>query len=245
MKALVVDDDIVSRMALMDLLSGFGAFELVEAEDGEAAWALLQAGLRPVICFCDVRMPRLSGIELLQRLRTVAGLGEMPFVLVSSAADRDTVLQAVKLGAAGYILKPFQVSEARAHLEKIFKSTLDKLAESPPATLKRLNIGPERLIAYLSAFHGQLETGIGDIAALLDADDEKGARQRLDTLHTGCVTLGIWHVASRLDLLRKDGLDGPLIAEVLAEVAAAVQRQSARVKAGATAAAPGAPGAAA
>ncbi|HZV67067.1 MAG TPA: hypothetical protein VFG03_19400 [Telluria sp.] len=43
MKALLVDDDIVSRMALIDLLSVYGIFELVEAEDGEAAWALLDA----------------------------------------------------------------------------------------------------------------------------------------------------------------------------------------------------------
>ena len=47
MKALVVDDDIVSRMALMDLLAAYGVFELIEADDGAAAWALLAAGLRP------------------------------------------------------------------------------------------------------------------------------------------------------------------------------------------------------
>src|SRR5436305_15021572 len=106
MKALVVDDDIVSRMALMDLLSVYGIFELIEAEDGEVAWALLEAGLRPVICFCDVRMPRMSGIGLLQRMKALPALSDVPFVLVSSASDRETVLQAVKLGAVGYILKP-------------------------------------------------------------------------------------------------------------------------------------------
>jgi two-component system chemotaxis response regulator CheY len=101
MKALVVDDDIVSRMALMDLLSVYGLFDLVEADDGEAAWMLLEGGLRPVICFCDVRMPRMSGIDLLQRIKQHPLLKELPFVLVSSASDRDTVLQAIKLGAVG------------------------------------------------------------------------------------------------------------------------------------------------
>src|ERR1700712_3827619 len=102
MKALVVDDDIVSRMALIDLLSVYGIFELVEAEDGEAAWALFEAGLRPVTCFCAVTMPRMSGIDLLQRMKATPALRELPFVLVSSASDRDTVLQAVRLGAVGY-----------------------------------------------------------------------------------------------------------------------------------------------
>jgi two-component system chemotaxis response regulator CheY len=116
MKALVVDDDVVSRMALTDLLSVYGLFDLVEAADGEEAWAMLAGGLRPVICFCDVRMPRMSGIALLEKMKQHESLGDVPFVLVSSASDRDTVLQAVKLGAVGYILKPLHAADARAHL---------------------------------------------------------------------------------------------------------------------------------
>src|SRR3954467_6989832 len=171
MKALVVDDDVVSRMALMDLLSTYGIFDLVEAEDGEVAWNMFEDGLRPVICFCDVRMPRMSGIDLLQHIKTNPELADMPFVLVSSASDRETVLQAVKLGAVGYILKPLEADAARGHLEKIFKVTLEKLAESPAATLRRLNISAARLAAYLAAYRSQLEAGATEIMGLLDAGD--------------------------------------------------------------------------
>ncbi|MCG2585539.1 response regulator transcription factor [Massilia sp. TS11] len=231
MKALVVDDDVVSRMALMDLLQSFDSFELLEAEDGEAAWQMMEEGLRPVICFCDVRMPRMSGIELLQRLKSHPTLAEVPFVLVSSASDRDTVLQAVKLGAVGYILKPLKAIDARAHLEKIFKITLDKLTEAPSATLKRLNISPARLASYLKAFQGQLASGAEDIADLISAYDDEGARARLDALHTGCMTLGLWHVATLLDSQRKGSeLDAERIGAVIAEVAAAAERQHQRVK---------------
>ena len=156
MKALVVDDDIVSRMALIELLSAYGVFDLIEVEDGDAAWALLEAGLRPVICFCDVRMPRMSGINLLQKIKIAPALAALPFVLVSSASDRDTALQAVTLGAVGYIQKPLHAPDARVHLEKIFKVTLDKLAEDPVATAQRLHIGSERLQSYLDAFGEQL-----------------------------------------------------------------------------------------
>src|SRR5438067_12753399 len=106
MKVLVIDDDVVSRMVLMHLIDSCGRFEILEAEDGEDAWQQLACGLRPVICFCDLRMPRLSGMGLLQRVKADAALGEMPFVLVSSAADRATVNQAAGLGADGYIVKP-------------------------------------------------------------------------------------------------------------------------------------------
>jgi two-component system chemotaxis response regulator CheY len=237
MKALVVDDDIVSRMALMDLLAAYGVFELIEAEDGAAAWALLEQGLRPEICFCDVRMPRMSGIDLLQRMKADAQLAGVPFVLVSAASDRDTVLQAVALGAVGYILKPLHAADARAHLDKIFKVTLDKLAEDPGATMARLNIGAERLQAYLNAFDAQLADARAGLASVGAVD----GRTRVDGLHNGCLTLGLWQAAAGLDLARQGVFDTARIDQALAAVQQAVQRQRARARAGAALDAAGAP----
>jgi two-component system chemotaxis response regulator CheY len=116
MKVLVVDDDVVSRMVLMHLIDSCGSFDIVEAEDGADAWQQLEAGLRPAICFCDLRMPRLSGMELLQRVKADAEISTMPLVLVTSANDKDTVQEAAKLGAAGFIVKPFQAEQVRVHL---------------------------------------------------------------------------------------------------------------------------------
>jgi two-component system chemotaxis response regulator CheY len=238
MKALVIDDDIVSRMALMDLLAAYGVFALHEAADGEAAWTLLAAGLRPVICFCDVRMPRLSGIDLLQRMKADPALAGVPFVLVSSSAERETVIEAVRLGALGYIRKPLHAADARAHLEKIFRATLDRLAEHPVATMKRLSIGPDRLATYLGAFGAQLAGARSDIARLLGdaaagADAAAGdARLRVDAVHTGCMTLGLWHAADIVDGTRAGVLDVARVAAALVDVADAVARQAGRVGAG-------------
>jgi two-component system chemotaxis response regulator CheY len=236
MKTLVVDDDVISRMALIDLLSGYGMFDLVEAADGEAAWAQLQQGLRPVICFCDVRMPGMSGIDLLERMKGSADLAAVPVVLVSGASDRDTVLQAVRLGAVGYILKPLKAADACAHLDKIFSVTVDKLAENPAATMRRLNIGAERLSAYLNAFRDQIERGTNDIVALLASGSGRDAKVRIDAVHAGCTTLGLWKVAATLDAARAGVLDAQRIESALAEIAASVLVQYDRVKAaGATA----------
>ena len=231
MKALVVDDDIVSRMALMDLLSGYGVFELVEAEDGAAAWDLLAGGLRPEICFCDVRMPRMSGIDLLERMKADHRLAAVPFVLVSSASDRDTVLQAVALGAVGYILKPLHAADARAHLDKIFKVTLDKLAEDPLATMARLNIGSERLRAYLAAFGAQLAAALEQVKATSGAAGAAELLLRVDALHNGCLTLGLWQGAAGLDLARQGVLDTVRLERALGAVHEAVLRQDTRVRA--------------
>ena len=116
MKVLVVDDDVISRMVLMHLIDACGRFEILEAHDGADAWRQLEQGLCPLICFCDLRMPQLSGIELLLRVRAQARLDGMPFILGSSASDQATVQQAMRCGAAGYLVKPFQPDQVRMHL---------------------------------------------------------------------------------------------------------------------------------
>jgi len=233
MKALVVDDDVISRMALMDLLSAYGMFDLVEADDGESAWTLLEDGLAPVICFCDVRMPRMSGIDLLQKIKARPALATLPVVLVSSASDRDTVLQAVQLGAVGYILKPLHPADARAHLEKIFKLTVDKLAESPAATMRRLNIGAERLVAYLNAFGEQVAAARAELGPMLDAGRSADAALRVDAMYNGCTTLGLWQAAEQLKHARDGVFDSVRVAHALAAVADAVARQTRRAGAAA------------
>ncbi len=116
MKVLIVDDDVISRMVLMDLIDRCGKFEILEANDGEDAWRQLEQGLRPLICFCDLRMPYLSGIELLQRVRGNDQLNAMPFILGSAASDQANVEQAMRFGAAGYLVKPFQARQVLMHL---------------------------------------------------------------------------------------------------------------------------------
>lgn len=239
MIALIVDDDALARMALADLLGGYAMFELVEAADGAAAWALLAAGLAPAICFCDVRMPQLSGIGLLEKIRAEPTLAALPVVLVSAASDRETVLQAVQLGAVGYLLKPLQPNAARTHLDKIFRLSVDKLAEAPGATLHRLNIGSARLAAYLDAFAGQLAAARAALEPLLAAGRGADALLRIEAMHNGCMTLGLWQAGAQLQACRDDmrasapGVepDAAPMLRALDGAAAAVARQGRRARA--------------
>ena len=118
-KILIVDDDIISRMMLMHLISACGYCDIVEAEDGLDAWQQLERGLRPAILFCDARMPRLSGMELLQRVKGDVELAAMLFVLVSSAHEEASVQQALAAGASGYLVKPFRAEGVRTSLRAL------------------------------------------------------------------------------------------------------------------------------
>ena len=190
MSVLVVDDDVVSRMMLMHLVDGCGQYDIVEAEDGEDAWRQLAAGLRPLIVFCDLRMPRLSGMELLARVRADAALAALPFVLVSAASDADTLAEAGRLGADGYIAKPFALEQVRAQLARLpglDAAPASALDEAPAAVAQRLGIAPERLLVYLGGLQRQLA----------EAQQQPDAAP-LPRLAEGCATLGLGASAQQL-----------------------------------------------
>ncbi|WP_426170487.1 response regulator [Pseudoduganella sp. R-34] len=233
MKVMVVDDDVVSRMVLMHLIDGCGKFEIVEAEDGADAWQQLEGGLRPGIVFCDLRMPRLSGIELLQRVRGQGDLAEVPFVLVSSATDKETVQQATLAGATGYIVKPFQSEQVRAHLGAFLDQAAngyEHRAEEPAATLARLGIAADRLLVYLTGFQNQLTAASNEIDALLAHDEQAEVRVRLERLLTGCTTLGLHGAATSLKPLIGVHVSNEAVQAALTDVIRAVLHQSSLVR---------------
>ena len=192
MKVLVVDDDVVSRMMLMHLVDNCGRYDIIEAEDGLDAWRQLEGGLRPAITFCDLRMPQLSGTDLLARVRAHPDLSGMPFVLVSAAKDGATIEEAGALGADGYVLKPFRIEGLRPHLMAL------EADEAPDASARRLGIDGARLALYLEALDRQLLEAGPAIADLLAQGEVAAASERLARLRGGCATLGLHGAATRL-----------------------------------------------
>lgn len=229
MKVLVVDDDVVSRMVLMHLIDSSGQFEIAEAEDGEEAWQLLQQGLRPAICFCDLRMPRLSGLGLLQRLRQHNDFAALPFILVTSANDHHTVEEATQSGATAYVVKPFQAEQVRQHLQGLQQTAQTSYrhrAEEPALTLARLGISGERLLVYLNGFATQLGAASEELGVLLEQGRSDELQQRLERLQAGCVTLGLGGAADSLQQLQAAPLSGPAIQAALKDVVRAVSYQT-------------------
>ena len=232
MKVLVVDDDVVSRMVLMHLVDSCGSYDIVEAEDGEDAWEQLRAGLQPAICFCDLRMPRWSGMELLASVKADRAFDAMRFILASSASDQATMTTANSLGADGYLVKPFEHDMVRVQMAGLAASADD--VESPSATIARLGIDSERLLAYLVGFETQLEAAVVELGAAMAAGSagDAGAdlRAHLERLHAGCVTLGLAGPAAGLDALATGELDSVRVQAALAAALASVREQGQRVR---------------
>ena len=228
MKILVVDDDAIQRMLLVDMLQRFEKVEIVEAADGDAALKELESGLCPVLCCCDMRMPGMSGVELLRRVKSSPVLADMPFIFFTAATDRSTIEEAIAAGATDYILKPFDLKAARSSLKKVFRNIRDRYCEEAAATQKRLGIPPQRLLGYFDTFKQQLADAKPLMLAWLANDDVPEVNAKLDNLQANCATLGLWHAVTMIKYARS--LKTDLVERILEDIEAIVDQQALSAK---------------
>ncbi|MBN1944133.1 MAG: sigma-54-dependent Fis family transcriptional regulator [Bradymonadales bacterium] len=113
-RILVVDDEENIRRMLEMLLRKEG-YEVALASDGEAALQLVREGEYDTV-LCDVRMPKLSGIELLERIQSEEH--HTTVIVMSAYGSVDSAIEAMKRGAYDYLSKPFKKDEVLLALKK-------------------------------------------------------------------------------------------------------------------------------
>ncbi len=119
MRILIADDDPTSLKLLTKILATMPEHTVTAVPDGAAAWQLLDDPGRSFdVVFLDLNMPHLDGFALLSRIRESAILKSLEVVLVTSAADRATVLKAAQLGARHFLVKPCSVAAVAAKLKQ-------------------------------------------------------------------------------------------------------------------------------
>ncbi|TGG95958.1 chemotaxis protein CheY [Natronospirillum operosum] len=120
MKILVVDDFSTMRRIVKNLLRDLGFTNTHEADDGTTAWPMLQTGDYDFLV-TDWNMPGMSGIELLQKVRSDDRLKTLPVLMVTAEAKRDQIVAAAQAGVNGYVVKPFTAAALKEKIEKIFE----------------------------------------------------------------------------------------------------------------------------
>ncbi len=104
---LVVDDKEMMRDSVGATLERAG-FEVVTAPDGQGAIDMI-AKRRPDAVVTDLRMPGLTGLELIERIRAIDE--DLPIVLMTAFGTIETAVKAIRLGAFDYLTKPFEGDE--------------------------------------------------------------------------------------------------------------------------------------
>jgi DNA-binding response OmpR family regulator len=111
-KVLIVEDDDAIAQGLRDNLE-FEQYEVAIASDGQTALRLVR-DLRPDLILLDIRLPKLSGYEVCQKLR--ASGNKTPILMLTARGEEEDRVLGLDLGADDYVTKPFSVRELLARV---------------------------------------------------------------------------------------------------------------------------------
>jgi two-component system chemotaxis response regulator CheY len=114
---LIVDDSSVMRKIIERSLrlSGLDIERVFEADNGASALSLIQQNIPsvPDMIFSDINMPTMDGLEFVRQLQMVESAKAVPVVMITTEGSQSRVMEALSLGAQGYIRKPFTPEQVR------------------------------------------------------------------------------------------------------------------------------------
>jgi two-component system chemotaxis response regulator CheY len=116
-RVLIVDDSSVMRKIVERSLrqAGLDLSQVFEAGNGAEALSILQTNPTDLI-LCDINMPVMDGLELVRRIQAIEKLRGVPVVMITTEGSESNVIQALSLGAKGYIRKPFTPDQVKEHV---------------------------------------------------------------------------------------------------------------------------------
>lgn len=117
---LVVDDSAAIRKILQRVLrqTGMAIGAIHEAGDGQEALNLLQS-VKPGLILTDINMPKMDGLQFLAALKEAESWRDIPVVMITTEGGEAKVGEAVRLGASGYVRKPFTADQIKEKLSGI------------------------------------------------------------------------------------------------------------------------------
>jgi two-component system, chemotaxis family, chemotaxis protein CheY len=123
-RALIIDDSSVMRTLVARSLrqAGVDLGEVREAKNGVEALAAVTASVVDLI-LCDIYMPVMDGIEFLRQLQNVPNAKGVPVVVISAESRELHVVEALSIGARGYIRKPFTTQQVKEQVLPLLAET--------------------------------------------------------------------------------------------------------------------------
>ncbi|PWT99770.1 MAG: response regulator [Terriglobia bacterium] len=122
---LVVDDSAAIRKILQRVLrqTGMAIRTIHEAGNGEEALEVLKQHTVALV-LTDINMPKMDGLQLLAALKASVAWNRIPVVMITTEGGEAKVGEAVKLGATGYVRKPFTADQIKEKLTGLVESTV-------------------------------------------------------------------------------------------------------------------------
>jgi two-component system chemotaxis response regulator CheY len=117
MDVLIVDDSAAIRKILQRVLrqTEVPIGNILEAGDGVEALALLEQQKVGLI-LSDINMPNMDGLEMLSKVKSIEAYKSVPVIMITTEGNQNKVMEAVSLGASGYVRKPFTTEQIKEKL---------------------------------------------------------------------------------------------------------------------------------
>lgn len=124
MKTIVIDDMMTMRKIITKMLKSIGFTNVQEADDGATAWPMIEAAQNAGEPFefivSDWNMPKMSGLDLLIKIRATEEIKDTPFLMVTAEAEQSNVVKVVQAGVSNFVVKPFKPDTLKEKIAKIF-----------------------------------------------------------------------------------------------------------------------------
>lgn len=128
-KALIVDDSLMMRRIVADVLRKVGDFQTVESHDGTDALEKLKNHPDTAIILLDYNMPFMDGLEFTKRVRA-DGI-HTPILMVTNEVNVNLVRQCIRAGANGYLTKPFRIDHLMEKVKTLLGTGTDGASPAP------------------------------------------------------------------------------------------------------------------
>lgn len=205
---MVVDDSrLVCRLVEEGLAQA--GFQVITAKNGKWALKLLKKK-RPDLILSDLDMPEMNGFEFCNAVHADSELSSIPFVVMSTISDRGHMKRIIQQGAAGYIVKPFNIDELVILIERLLSDQFQLLLKERErldtertlmlASIASLISALEARDAYTRGHSETVAEVLAEMATIMGA-----SKQEIEILTIGGRLHDIGKIGIRDDILLKPG----------------------------------------
>lgn len=185
---LIIDDDRLNRTILRSCVTELDV-NILEAEDGEKGWQVLDKGTHVDLCLCDLMMPELDGFGFAKRVHGDRRFETLDIIFCTASTEKEHIAQAAEMGVRQYVVKPFNKDDVLKNVRIALEKSLSR---KDPMTVaqERLGIDAESYGQLMAMLNREVTETITFVRTALTRGQRRAAWTRINSLRGSSQMVG-------------------------------------------------------